>query len=340
MATAPTLFWYQIDSGTLAATYFGQLNATVAALCSEQSITAPTAPWQNSIGGTLHSKWMTQIDTAVRSLCTALSVAEPLTLRATNAGQYQSKYMESLDDVVRALCSAYHADAVHFDNGVGGDRLGIASLSCVDGPVSMSFWVRFAANPANGAFIWGSDVDGAGVNSMGVYDSPANNVRINLSDGGGNTLQFLSSVTAALDTWYNVLISADTNHASGARFFKIYLNDVDVTQIVLDAGAAFTTPLNGFTLDLGNVFDSDGAAMDMADFWFAPNVSLLIAGDIPEATRRLFISATGKPVDPSGFPAAAILFSGDATAFVTNQGLGGTFTLTGSLTDASTSPSD
>ncbi len=80
---------------------------------------------------------------------------------------------------------------------------------------------------------------------------------------------------------------------------------------------------------------------DMADVWVAPGVSLLDgAGLIPEATRRLFISATGKPVDPSGFPASAMLFSGNAASFGTNQGTGGAFTTTGTLTNSSSSPSD
>lgn len=105
MATAPTLYWYQLDVGTLSATYFGQLNTTVTDLCAENSVTAPTAPWQNSIGGTLFSKWQTQIDTAVRALCAILVVTEPIPLvRGSNAGQFQTEYAESLDACVRALC--------------------------------------------------------------------------------------------------------------------------------------------------------------------------------------------------------------------------------------------
>jgi len=65
-----------------------------------------------------------------------------------------------------------------------------------------------------------------------------------------------------------------------------------------------------------------------------------------EANRRKFIDAIGKPVFlgsdgslPTGV-APAMFFSGDSTAFATNRGTGGPFTLTGSLTNASTSPSD
>jgi hypothetical protein len=73
--------------------------------------------------------------------------------------------------------------------------------------------------------------------------------------------------------------------------------------------------------------------------------SLLTAGDIPEVSRRLFIDANGKPVDPATATsslgaAGTILLSGGASMFATNQGSGGAFTLTGIVTDASTSPSD
>jgi hypothetical protein len=63
-----------------------------------------------------------------------------------------------------------------------------------------------------------------------------------------------------------------------------------------------------------------------------------------EANRRFIIDASGKAVDPAlaiahfGTPTIALI--GDATAFQTNQGTGGAFSLSGSLTNASSSPSD
>jgi hypothetical protein len=63
-----------------------------------------------------------------------------------------------------------------------------------------------------------------------------------------------------------------------------------------------------------------------------------------ESNRRLFITAGGKPVNPD-LPRAIlgtplIDLRGPASAFGTNNGSGGDFTVTGTLTDASTSPSD
>ncbi len=88
-----------------------------------------------------------------------------------------------------------------------------------------------------------------------------------------------------------------------------------------------------------------GLIGDVADFRIMPGVSLLDgSGDIPLAKRRLFVDAGGKPVDPAVATTAlgtpCILFSGDAAGFPVNQGTGGAFTLTGTLTNASTIPSD
>ena len=121
-----------------------------------------------------------------------------------------------------------------------------------------------------------------------------------------------------------------------------------------DQGPSGVTNTNGVPFYIGtDTFGQGGdgsnnfVGMSMADLWIAPGVSLLDNnGYIPEATRRKFISANGKPVDlgsdcsaPTG-TAPAVCFSGDATTFGTNKGTGGTFTLTGTLTDASTSPSN
>jgi len=62
----------------------------------------------------------------------------------------------------------------------------------------------------------------------------------------------------------------------------------------------------------------------------------------PTPTNLAKFIAAGKPVDPAtataAFGAPAVLFSGDASTFATNQGTLGTFTLEGTLTNASTHP--
>ena len=78
---------------------------------------------------------------------------------------------------------------------------------------------------------------------------------------------------------------------------------------------------------------------DVADvqMWFGTYVDFSIIANV-----RNFLSATGKPVNPTIAAAAygspTILFTGDATTFGTNQGSGGPFTTHGVLTTATTHP--
>jgi hypothetical protein len=102
-----------------------------------------------------------------------------------------------------------------------------------------------------------------------------------------------------------------------------------------------TIPFNGLPFVVGSNLFNFGVDWsyvgDMADLWVAPGTFIDFSN---VANRRKFIDADGKPVDPTNFPASAILFSGDASTFGTNQGTGGSFTLTGTLTDATSSPSN
>ena len=82
--------------------------------------------------------------------------------------------------------------------------------------------------------------------------------------------------------------------------------------------------------------------MGFSDLWIEyTHLDLDVVGN-----RRKFISGDKKPVflgtdgsKPTG-SAPPVYFSGDATDFSTNKGDGGAFTLTGTLTNSSTSPSD
>jgi hypothetical protein len=80
----------------------------------------------------------------------------------------------------------------------------------------------------------------------------------------------------------------------------------------------------------------------MADVWIGAGQSLDLS---ILANRRRFISFDKKPVDlgqqgktPTGMR-PTIFFSGDADRFPDNRGTGGDFTLVGTLSNATTSPS-
>jgi hypothetical protein len=146
-------------------------------------------------------------------------------------------------------------------------------------------------------------------------------------------------------------VSWNTNFAAGTRLFQVAVDGVLQSETInTDSGVAFDTPytslLSWAVGASGNSTDATESVTliyfgDMANllFWAGLYTDLTSPASIP-----LFINGLGKPVDPAtaigslGTPTCA--FIGDAAAFVTNQGSGGTFTVTGTITDAGTSPSD
>jgi len=235
----------------------------------------------------------------------------------------------------------YTAPAVHFD---GSTKLEIASMTATDSfDVMWSGW--FKTTTAKPFFC--SDPDDT-ANSLWYVPSiaPADGYGAELGDiPFVNTVETQSRGVSSIDgEWHHCIFAANTNHALGSRVLKFYVDDVGITPTPsADFGIAFKAAFNG----VNHVFGSDGFDFftgDIADFRLFIGPVILVAGDIPLATRRLFIDADGKPVAPSvataTLGAGDILFSGGASAFGTNQGTGGAFTITGSLTDASTSPSD
>lgn len=153
-----------------------------------------------------------------------------------------------------------------------------------------------------------------------------------------------ASVIAAGATWKHVLASWDMAGGAGGR--HLYINDASDLTVV-----TFTDD----TIDYTQADWSAGARMDgnekldgcIAELYFAPGQYLDFS---VVSHRRRFISGSGKPVFlgatgalPTG-TAPLVYFhldNGEAVAnFATNRGTGGNFTITGTLTTGSTSPSD
>lgn len=232
---------------------------------------------------------------------------------------------------------AYFAPAVHFD---GSASLYTPSLIAASGSGLFSFsgWRKFDSLASGPYFfaqdVFGSDVAYTQVNASGdLYIGVVSGTFPNL------TLGFYGVITTG--QWHHLLFCIDISGSTPA--YAVYLDDVLLTPTVAEFEEPATVDWSGSSLS----FNSDTGHVaggwfvgDAADDWFAPGVSLLTTGDIPEATRRIFIDADGKPVDPFGFPASAVLFSSDAAYFYVNQGSGGDFILDGALTNASTSPSN
>jgi hypothetical protein len=172
----------------------------------------------------------------------------------------------------------------------------------------------------------------------------------------------IDPTSRSLVGWHHLLFSAVGSDGGELGKIKVYLDDVDITPpppihigsvpgpnvLNFEGDDSFTVPnVNGNIFSVGGDTFGDNFTGDMADAWIAPGQSLLDgSGDIPTSTRRKFIDSNGKPVDlgsdcsaPTG-TAPAICFSGDASTFGTNKGTGGAFALTGTLIDATSSPSN
>ncbi len=252
----------------------------------------------------------------------------------------------------------YTAKAVHFD---GATWLRNGSLVATDSNFfSFSYWFKnsdLATANMNCGLTFVVDPEGGyttDLDNRGVIPTPTINLGMGLLNAAGTlgvTTSIIDPNTTAppvTDTsWHHLLFSGETGLASGSNVRSFWFDDVDMTHLDSDQGP-FQMAFNGLSFWFGadNFGGGTGSGIlgDVADAQIMPNTYLVSGGTIPQATRRLFISASGKPVDPAtaiatlGTP--AILFSGDAAGFAANQGTSGAFTLTGSLTNASTSPSD
>jgi hypothetical protein len=231
---------------------------------------------------------------------------------------------------------AYTAPAVHFD--------GATSFQSVD-PITVtdsaqgffSFWLKPAVDESGMAFLH---------NDQFIVNSSGGGIHIELADEEYNSYLYLDSMGDPVITnaaWNHILIAWDTNFNPGSRRVALYVND---DQVMLDPGddegVAFTVGIS-FEQLFALSYISARTEGDVADAGMWVGSSIVEADStILEVNRRKFIDASGKPVDPTNWPASPVLkFSGNAAAFATNQGSGGAFALTGgSLTDAGTSPSD
>lgn len=273
-------------------------------------------------------------------------------IRDSLDGEDEDGLRKALDDLMNGGGS-YTASAVHFD---GSTYLSIATGPAIDSRYfSCSQWRKvdsLALPTLNKSPFVALDTFGDGLVDYAANHQENGSLTGEFSDTGDfiNALYpDYPSGTFPSDEWVHLLWTVDMG--SAPKLMTLYVNDAFVTPSgqISDGdpttiswnksihfeflpGPASPTPPDYITKG------------DMADSFFMPGVNLESSGTIPEATRRLFIDANGKPVDPvvaiAELGTPSFLFSGDSTSYATNQGNGGAVTLTGILTNASTSPSD
>jgi hypothetical protein len=198
-------------------------------------------------------------------------------------------------------------------------------------------WVKF--NGGNGTLQYIADTNGG---RFRVRRSAANIIEVIGSNAAGANILTMNStdtVTTA-SGWTHILASWSLAGTAG----WLYINDVDRIDTATDV---FTNDSIDHTQTEHSIgATTAGASLlnaSLADVWFGIGAALDLS---VTANRRMFIDANARPV-PRADRASIVVathpiaaFEAPASAFATNVGDGGNYTVTGALTDANDRPGD
>ena len=207
-----------------------------------------------------------------------------------------------------------------------------------------------AADSKTGIFSCWYRVDGGGGANRRLLDNAIGSAIIN--HGSDNKISFeISTSGAGMIANTSVLLASSAYHhilcswnVATAGTGRIYVDDVSdfTSTLYTDVLIDLTTTDWSIGSTTGGTGKLNGC---LAEYYFAPGQYLDFN---TESNRRKFISATKRPVNlgadgstPTG--TAPIIFQrvalgAAASTFATNLGSGGSFTITGTLDIASTSP--
>lgn len=234
--------------------------------------------------------------------------------------------------------AGYTASAVHFDGFDGPEQTQFArgaTLTGVSNCVKVLWSVWVANIPVgNNYYMFASQSNG----NFGQRSNTAQERGFAIGTLAGLSEQTTVPINGS--SWVHVMGSRDYSDEN-KRFLFVNGVDVRAAAAYVDIGLLKIADELDFFVGsdgLGNYFTGD-----MADLWVGFDQYLDLSN--PDNVAKFI--ADGKPVDlgangelPTGTP-PTIFGSGNATTFLQpNLGTGGAFTLTGPLTNASTSPSD
>jgi hypothetical protein len=229
----------------------------------------------------------------------------------------------------------YVASAVHLD---GATYIDIAAVTATDsGLFAYSGWLKSTLIGSDVNWVFAFDPfnnQNPFMTILGSLDVAAGTMAFYYQGVAGDVEFTTNSGAWPADTnWHHIFVFANTNLATPTLSF--YLDGALVTTFLSAGGGPFISQFSGIEFSMpDNPSSGHGPPFligDIADWWIAPGSS--------ETDVTVFRDPiTGKPKNPNTFPSAAILFSGDATMFATNQGSGGATITTGILTNALTHP--
>lgn len=251
--------------------------------------------------------------------------------RISYAGKNAALYTATMPFV-----GAFSVDAVVFD-GTNDYMLRGADLTGVADADSGTISLWFKSN-ADGASVYLYANTGEFIS---LVRFSTNKIRITLNSVTPTVLLQLENTTAITNdgNWHHWMASWDLS-AGTTHVYRDGTSD----KTIVDGPTAGAPDWSRANHAIGaRTTGANKISADIAEFYL--NIGTEIDLSV-EANRRLFIDASGKPVDlgptgalPTG-TAPIIYLRGPYASFPPNKGSGGNFTVTGALTDAATSPSD
>jgi hypothetical protein len=161
---------------------------------------------------------------------------------------------------------------------------------------------------------------------------------IQTSDSASFALAGSNDGFMANNTWTNIITLADTANADPANWVLSVLKNGVIASVGGNRFVSSGTNFDGTWRTIKVLANAAGVGNAIVDVDLADlQVWVDIAPDMTDTANVEKLVKNGKPVDPAvaalAFGTQTLLFSGDAAGFPTNQGSGGTFTLTGTPTD-------
>jgi len=241
-----------------------------------------------------------------------------------------------------AGASRYRAKGISFDGSSYLERSSNFS-GIADGRTgTLSFWIRFSNAADDGkSFV----IMFSGSSRIVFTRNSSNLISLNLLASNDVTLFSFRNTTQILSdsTWHHIITSWDVNAFGNLR---LYVDGVDDLNPAVSGSTSRDIDYTDAPFRIGKLTPgwsgSSPLKGDLAEYWFAPTyIDVSVAANLAK-----FRSTSGRPafpgVDgslPTGSP-PTIYVTGPASTVTTNKGAGGDFTMSGALTDASTSPSD
>lgn len=232
----------------------------------------------------------------------------------------------------------YVAKAVHFDGSSWLSR-GQGIFGSDGNAVLLSLWVangdpdffQYCFSSPNGYLEFYPDSD----------DSPL----LLLDEGETDQLYGSGPVTTG-SVWHHVLLKIKPGALTLDTAGQLVVDGVYQTQVgelpftMVSGSLPFSPQLSTETDFIVGGDGGEGAKCDLAQFYLAYGAGADV--DLSDSAVVAKFIVDGRPVDvlTSGAPSPLVLFDGNETGFSVNKGTAGAFSLTGALTNASTSPSD